>query len=194
MNVTNIAVGPHVTHYPVDSIEKCKGLDIVIKGEYDTKINEVLDNLENLEKVNGIVFKENGQTIDTGEIKYCEDLDSLPFPDRDTIPYQWYLEAWYSRKPFMNTMTSRGCPHLCGFCLWPHEMEGRKWRTRSIENVIEELKTLVNKYGVKEVNIDDSTFTIRKDRVIKFCRELRNNNLNLIWTCNGRVDNVDNEV
>jgi len=191
---TIIAGGSHVTYFPQDSLRECKALDIVIKREFDTKIVPVLDNLSDLTKVDGIAFRRGEEIIDTGEPELIDDLDSLPFPDRDIVPYKWYLEGWYSRKPFINIITSRGCPYQCTFCLWPNAMYGHKQRFRSLDNVIEELKFVVRKYGVKEINVDDSNFTTRKDRVMEFCQKLRENRLNLLWTCNGRVDNVDDEM
>lgn len=189
-----IAAGPHVSYFPSKSLEECNGLDIVIKREFDTKIATVLANLNDLSVVKGITYRNNKKIMDTGEGELFDNLDALPFPDRDIVPYNWYLEAWYSKRPFINIMTSRGCPYQCTFCLWPNAMYGHKQRTRSINNVIDELKYVIDRYGVKEVNIDDDTFTINKNRVIEFCHKLRDNNIRLIWTCNGRVDNVDEEM
>jgi radical SAM superfamily enzyme YgiQ (UPF0313 family) len=73
-------------------------------------------------------------------------------------------------------------------------MYGHKQRFRTIDNVIEELKEQVDRYGIREINIDDGTFTTNKARVIEFCHQLRDNQLDLLWTCNGRVDNVDQEM
>lgn len=189
-----IAAGPHVTYFSEESLERCSGLDIIIKREFDTKIANVLENFSDLSAVKGIAFRNKNEILDTGEGRLCDDLDSLPFPDRDNVPYDWYLEAWYSRKPFINIMTSRGCPYQCTFCLWPNAMYGHKQRMRSIDNVIDELKYVIDRYGVKEINIDDDTFTTNKERVIEFCHRLRDHNIKLIWTCNGRVDHIDGEM
>jgi radical SAM superfamily enzyme YgiQ (UPF0313 family) len=104
------------------------------------------------------------------------------------------FRAWYSRQPFMNMMTSRGCPYHCTFCLWPQIMYGHKQRFRSLDNVFAEIKQLIGLYGLREINIDDGTFTTNKRRVIEFCRRLRKEKIRLIWTCNGRVDTLDDEM
>jgi anaerobic magnesium-protoporphyrin IX monomethyl ester cyclase len=189
-----IAAGPHVTHFPVRSLEECEGLDIVIRREFDTKITGIIGNLGKLDDIKGIAFKKEGKIVDNGPGEDCLDLDSLPFPDRDLVPHHWYLEAWYSRRPFINIMTSRGCPYPCTFCLWPQAMYGHRQRFRSIDNVISELKFVIEKYGVKEVNVDDGTFTTNRSRVLEFCEKLQRNGIKLTWTCNGRVDNVDEEM
>jgi radical SAM superfamily enzyme YgiQ (UPF0313 family) len=193
-NAFIIATGTHVSYFPKESLEECKAIDLVIKGEYDTRIHEIFTNLKDLEKVRGLTFRKKDKIIDTGKPELPENLDFMPFPDRDLIPIEWYGEAWYNKRPFINIMTSRGCPYQCTFCVYPNIFEGHKWRKRSIDNVIAELKFVVEKYGVKEINIDDPTFNISKERVIEFCRKIRENKLNLLWTCNARVDNIDVET
>jgi anaerobic magnesium-protoporphyrin IX monomethyl ester cyclase len=94
----------------------------------------------------------------------------------------------------MNMVTSRGCPFHCLFCLWPQAMYGHKQRFRSLDNVFAELHHMVDQYGLQEVNIDDGTFTMNKKRVIEFCQRLRDEKLDIIWTCNGRVDTIDDEM
>ncbi|HEY72949.1 MAG TPA: radical SAM protein [Thermoflexia bacterium] len=189
-----LAGGPHVTVFPTQALRECGALDVALKQEFDTRVVPVLGNLDDLTGVTGITFRQNGRIVDTGPAVLCEDLDSAPFPDRDTVPFERYHEAWYSRLPFINVMTSRGCPYPCTFCLWPNAMYGHKQRFRSVGNVIEELKYEIERHGVREINIDDSTFTTNKARVIEFCQKLRDNRIDLLWTCNGRVDNVDWEM
>ena len=189
-----IVGGPHASYFHQEVLEDCSAIDVVIRHEFDTKIVGVIANLENLKSVQGISYRNGNVIFDNGNGEMCDDLDSVPFPDRDTIPWQWYLEAWYSRQPFMNMMTSRGCPYHCTFCLWPQIMYGHKQRFRSIDNVMSEICYLHDRYGVRELNIDDGTFTTKRERVIEFCQRLRREKINLIWTCNGRVDNLDDEM
>ena len=73
-------------------------------------------------------------------------------------------------------------------------MYGHKQRFRSIDNILQEIYHLIDQYSLKEVNIDDSTFTTNRKRVIEFCKRMRSEKINLIWTCNGRVDNLDDEM
>jgi len=73
-------------------------------------------------------------------------------------------------------------------------MYGHKQRFRSLDNVFSEIAMLVERYGVRELNIDDGTFTTRRERVLEFCRRLCKEKYDLIWTCNGRVDNIDDEM
>jgi radical SAM superfamily enzyme YgiQ (UPF0313 family) len=189
-----IVGGPHATYFHKDVIGECPAIDVVIRHEFDTKIANVVSNLDHLDTLSGISYRNGTAAIDKGDGEMCHDLDTLPFPDRDVIPWDWYLEAWYTRQPFMNMMTSRGCPYHCAFCLWPQSMYGHQQRFRSLDNVLSEIQQLVGRYGLKEINIDDGTFTTRKNRVIEFCQRLRDEKIKIIWTCNGRVDNIDDEM
>ena len=191
---TVIAGGPHASYFHRTVLAECPAIDVVVRHEFDTKLAAVVSNLDRLETITGITYRHKGRIIDNGDGQMHGDLDQIPFPDRDTIPWHWYLEAWYSRRPFMNMMTSRGCPYRCTFCLWPQIMYGHKQRFRSIDNVMAEIRHLKSRYGVREINIDDGTFTTNKARVIDFCQRLRREKINLLWTCNGRVDNLDDEM
>lgn len=189
-----IVGGPHATHFHREVLDQCLAIDIVIRHEFDTKIAAVVNHLYDPTPVPGVTFRKEGGIVDNGDGEMCDDLDRVPFPDREIVPWQWYVEAWYSRQPFMNLMTSRGCPYHCAFCLWPQTMFGHRQRFRSLDNVMAELRFLVDRYGLREVNIDDGTFTTRRERVQDFCRRLREEKLGIIWTCNGRVDNLDDEM
>lgn len=183
--------GPHASYFHRQVLEDCRAIDVVIRHEFDTKIASVVSGSHRLASVPGITFRDRDRIVDNGDGELCQDLDAIPFPDRDAVPWPWYLEAWYSRRPFMNLMTSRGCPYHCAFCLWPQIMYGHKQRFRSLDNVLAEIRFLVERYGVRELNIDDGTFTTRRERVMEFCDRLIREKWDLIWTCNGRVDNLD---
>ena len=189
-----VAGGPHVTYFHKDALVQCPAIDVVIRHEFDTKIAAVVSAYPDLEEITGITYRDGAAIRDNGDGAVADDLDRIPYPDRETIPWHWYLEAWYSRRPFMNMMTARGCPYHCAFCLWPQSMYGHRQRFRSLDNVFGEIHQLVDRYGLKEVNIDDGTFTTSKKRVITFCQRLRDEGLRLVWTCNGRVDTIDDEM
>ncbi|MGC8490404.1 MAG: B12-binding domain-containing radical SAM protein [Syntrophobacteraceae bacterium] len=193
-NARVVVGGPHATYFHRAVLEECPAIDVVIRHEFDTKIAAVVSNIDDLDGIPGITCRKGSGLVDNGDGEYATDLDSIPFPDRETVPWKWYLEAWYSRQPFMNLMTSRGCPYHCSFCLWPQSMYGHRQRFRSVENVISEIRLLVDRYGVRELNIDDGTFTTNRKRVIEFCRRVREEKFGIIWTCNGRVDTLDDEM
>lgn len=189
-----IVGGPHATYFHKQVFVECEAIDVVIRHEFDTKIAGVVSNLNDLSQITGISYRHNETIVDNGDGEVEQDLSRLPFPDRETVPWNWYVEAWYTRQPFMNMMTSRGCPFHCAFCLWPQAMYGHRQRFRNLDNVFAEIHHLVDSYGLKEINIDDGTFTTNKKRVIEFCQRLRDEKIDIIWTCNGRVDTIDDEI
>ncbi|MBV8820324.1 MAG: radical SAM protein, partial [Acidobacteriaceae bacterium] len=88
--------------------------------------------------------------------------------------------------PFISFYTTRGCPAMCTFCLWPQTHSGHRWRLRSSDDVAAECKyTLENFPGLKEIFFDDDTFNYRKERTIELCGKLKK--LNFTWSCTSRV-------
>jgi len=95
--------------------------------------------------------------------------------------------------------TSRGCPFNCIFCMIGGQKNqlvgyGHQWRAYSAKRALDEIKWLVTKLGVKEIVLFDPEFTIDKERVIDICRGVINEKLDVMWTCQARVDQVNQEM
>lgn len=90
--------------------------------------------------------------------------------------------------------TTRGCPNQCTFCSWPENLMGRKYRSRSTENIVDEFEYIVKELPeVKEIFIEDDSFTINKKRVLQFCEEINRRNIKISWGCQSRA-NLDLET
>lgn len=195
-SVKIILAGSHVTFDPVGSLKKCNA-DAIIKGEMDyTALNLVNAWKENkpLDNIKGICFRKGKAILNNPNAPLIEDLDSLPFPDRNLIPHQWYAEGHVKEKPFTFVMASRGCPNHCTYCLWPNVYTEHRVRYRSIANVCDELEWLVKTYGMREIFFDDDTLNPSTERVIELCKEMVRRNINLLWGCSARVDKVNEEM
>lgn len=188
-----IAGGPHPTIMP-DDVLKSGYVDIVVRGEGDETISEVYDSLKDLSKVKGISYVNNGKIIHNPNRELIDDLDSLPFPAWEYFPLEKYRGTVRKTEFNLPVMTSRGCPFGCTFCY--KGIYGRIWRQRSPENVIQEIKYLKDKFGIKEFSIVDDNFTLKEDRVIYICEKIIENKINLPWcTPNGiRVDHASLEL
>jgi len=130
------------------------------------------------------------------EIKPAEDLDALAFPDYELMKFREYPKMYFTKKfPAAPILTSRGCPYDCTFCS-AHKISGQKWRCRSPESIISEIKMLYDKYGIKEISIWDDNFALNRERALKFCRLLKEAELDLIWWCPNGVSlhTVDEEL
>ena len=181
------------------------GADFAIVGEGEVTFSELLERLadgknEKLNDVAGIVYKEsNGNIQITQPRDFVADLDSLPFPAWHLMPPSEYriapILAPAKGSPVAPIITSRGCPYDCTFCA-SNVTWKRKLRMRSPGNVLNEIKLLVEKYGVKEIHISDDTFTTDIKRAVAICDAIYNEGIDIPWQCpNGiRVDSLTPEL
>ncbi len=185
--------GPHPTIFSRETINLME-VDYVVVGEGEVTFKELLESIDHPQKlrgVKGLVYKENGEVIDTGPREFIENLDTIPFPARKLTPYKKYYSLIAKRSPITTMFTSRGCPYKCLFCDRPQL--GKKFRARSAENVVDEMEECL-KMGIKEVLIYDDTFTIDRQRVLDICSEILKRRLRIGWDIRARVDNVDREM
>lgn len=188
--------GPHPTLLPKETLENCQGVDFIIKGEGEERINSFIDYLEGKKKeegLDGIAFKKDGEIIDLPQKKYIENLDNLPFPARELVSIEKYSEVLDSaKKPATTLITSRGCPFKCIYCSKP--VFGNFFRARTPENILKEIEFLKEKYKIKEIIFYDDSFTLDRERIIKLCQLLIEKNLNISWKCETRVNLIDEEL
>jgi radical SAM superfamily enzyme YgiQ (UPF0313 family) len=195
-----VFVGPPASQFPEEILRS--GVDIVARYEYDFTIMDIAEALEkggDLREIRGISYKENGEIRHNPDRGFTnsEDLDKIPFVSK---VYKRHLNVKdyflnYCLYPMVQIFTGRGCPYQCTFCSWPQTFMGRKYRVRSIENVLDELEWIEeNLKEVKEVFFEDDTFTINKKRVLEFCKGYKERGLEISWSCNARVDTLDLET
>lgn len=192
-NIKIVLGGPHIHIYPEETIN-LPNIDYLALDEGEKPFKELLNNLnhsENLEKIKGLVFKKNEKIINTGLPEKIENLNSLPFPARDLIPYKKYESMLATKSPVTTMFTSRGCPYKCLFCDRPHL--GKNFRARSANSVVDEMKECLE-MGIKEIFIYDDTFGIDRQRVLNICSEIIKRNLDIAWDIRTRVNTVDEEM
>src|SRR3989344_4193672 len=183
--------GPHPTMMPQRTLEECKDIDYCIISEAEETMLELAQG-KPLATILGLAYRDkNGIVHVNAQRPLIQDLDKLPPPARDLLPLDKYWTPGVRRYPFATIMTSRGCPYSCTFCS-NYRTQGKQFRYRSAENVLAEIDELVNKYGVKEINIIDDNFTFMPQRVKEICDLLIQRNYDLILkTGNGiRSDRV----
>ncbi|MFH0870491.1 MAG: radical SAM protein [archaeon] len=116
------------------------------------------------------------RVIFTGVAEPVSNLDMLPFPSFQKLPYKKYTVVVKKKKPVCAIITSRGCPNMCIFC---HHSLGFKYRERSPENVLAEIKRLKNELGIREVWIADDNFTFNPKRIERLCDLLIKDKVNV---------------
>lgn len=193
-NLKVVVGGPHTSILPEQTLKECKAIDIAVRGEGEYALLEITQGKE-LERIDCIAYRRGNKIIRNKDRDLIENLDDLPFPARDLLPLDKYESVGIRRYPFATMITSRGCPYNCNFCV-NYTVLGKKFRYRSVENIMKEIDELVNKYHIKEIDIIDDNFTVIPERVEKICDELIKRRYNLIWKLgNGvRADRVNERL
>ena len=176
--------GPEYNIRSPDFISNYKFINYILIGEYEynlLKLAECISKNESPDKVKGLLI----------------DIDTLPWPLREGMPMGSYLDTPGGIPlPSVQMLASRGCPFRCKFCLWPQVIYGgNKYRARNIVDVVNEMEYLVKKKGFKSIYFDDDTFNIGKERMLKFCSQIRKRGLeNTPWAVMARADLMDEEI
>lgn len=189
--------GPHVNIYPLETL-KSPSVDSVVKGEGEYAFAEICNMLENsgeFSNIKGILFKKNGEIVDTGIRPFLtnQELDSLPHPARILLETNNYYSLLAQTNPITTVMTSRGCPFKCIFCDRPQM--GKVFRYRNAANIMSELETCLD-MGIREFFFYDDTFTVNRNRVLDLCEKLIESGANrrITWDIRSRLDTVDEEM
>lgn len=193
--------GIHPSLFPMESVMN-KSVDFVIIGEGEFRLLQLLY-LLNMGKTDfnfdGVAYKKNNKVTINPATSRIEDLDSIPFPARELIDFEKYIEICVPYAPFprkervCQIMTSRGCPFNCIFCstvkYW-----GRKFRMRSVDNIIKEVDLMVKKYGIEEIQFPDDNMTVDKERAIELFKRLKEYNLSWCTPHGLMVKTLDEEM
>jgi len=178
--------GVHINHSPEDF--RYFGADYGLRGDCEFTIKPlveaILDN-KSVKKIPGIMYMEGNKFIMDKNPPIIENLDSIPFPDRSKLKAENYIFPLFNKK-FTTIIGSRGCPYHCVYCGLPYN---RKYKKRSVENIIQELKQLQT-LGYEFVSFSDDIFTLDNERIFELCREIKRNKISLKWGCSTRADCV----
>lgn len=191
---TTVMVGPPTAQF-TDKILKNDGVDILALYEYDFTLLDVAGALEQgqpLKDIRGISYKEGEQITHSPNREYTtsDDLDQLPFVSSVYKEHLNIRDYYLSQTlyPEVQIFTGRGCPFHCTFCSWPENLMGRKYRSRTAANIVDEFEYICRELPeIREVFIEDDTFTINKSLVLDVCRKIKERNLDITWSCNARA-------
>ncbi|MBM3701593.1 MAG: B12-binding domain-containing radical SAM protein [Actinobacteria bacterium] len=170
--IFTICGGPHISLAPYE-LETAEYLNAICVGEGEYALLELVNALEqnrDVTNIKNIWVKKDGRVYSNPCRPFIEDLDSLPFVDRELFDFQKIVNSDYDRAEFM---ASRGCPYSCTYCSnsgLRKVAEGKYVRFRSIKNVITEIKDVISRYKVKSIYLNDDVFTINKNYVEEFCK------------------------
>jgi len=182
--------GPHVNVFP-EEVLRFDCVDSVILGDGEYPMVNLLEYLskpkELSKRIDGVYFKEEQYTEFRPFI--CEDLDSVPIPDRTLLPVERYKSVLSSNAYITTMISSRGCPFKCVYC----KLEFQRPKSRSAASVVEEFKQ-IDALGIKEVEIYDDTFNWDHKRTREICEGILENNLKTKWSVRDRVDRAEDGI
>lgn len=189
-NVVTVVGGVHVTCLPEEALKE-NAFDYIAIGEGEQIMLEMADALirgkNNPNEVKGIAFKDSsGKNIFNDSAEKVENLDSFPYPARELLDMEKYFKKG-------SIIASRGCPYSCTYCACP-VITGKQHRVRSIGHVLDEIEFVKNKYNINYFDFHDDTFNLNKKRVLEFCNEIKNRNMNFKWGCFCRATNFSYNI
>lgn len=179
--------GPHATFMSHEVLEECPYIDVVVKGEGEETLREILEKIERgggLEGVAGITYRAGDRMREGPPRGLTENLDALPMPAYDLLPMEKYVVG---KVRYAAVITSRGCPYGCIFCSSSLQF-GKRWRAHSPERVLEELMILRYDYGVREIEFLDDTFTLNMGRAEEISKMIVREGLDISWSASSRVN------
>ena len=187
--------GPHPTFFP-EMIEE-EGVDGLCIGEGEEALVDLANSLE----VGGFDptipnwwFKVNGKVIKNSVRPLVDHLDSLPLPDRDLV---YSKDPIYRHSKIKHFISGRGCPYNCTYCFNHafseiYKGKGKRFRQRSVDNVMEELRQVKEAYPLEFVIFVDDTFVLSKEWLGEFAEEYPKK-IGFPFFCNTRANLVTEE-
>ncbi len=217
-----IAFGTHVTPIPRETMRPYPSLDFVLVGEPDLTLRDLLDHLErkiderppsiqklfadhdpsyspsldgegnvDLHGIKGLAWRDGESIVINFPRPFIKELDDMPIPMHELLPLQKYRMPLI-KGPFTFIVTSRGCPAGCTYCI-KHVSYQYSTRLRSPKLIMEELWQL-KELGIHNIHMYADLFTVNRDQVMDLCERMITENIRIKWTCNSRVDYVDEEM
>ena len=198
-----ICGGPHATALPEESLNKSE-VDVVVIGEGEVTLYELVclfihgkqRDTKALAGVDGVAYRDNGQLRFTETREHIKDLDAIPFPARDLIDLSNY-KGWYINKNKKEgaVFFARGCPYNCTFCSNVVWKQCKPYvRTRSPENIADEIEMLHEEYGIREIYDCSDEFNIDVKHALAVCEEIKERNLDIAWKTSMRARPLPEEL
>ena len=222
LGAKTIAFGTHVTPMPRETMRSFPALDLAFIGEPELTLRELVDLYEgrqpqderilklfrdtdkswepiivdgspkeHLPQVKGLVWRKGDEIVINPSRPFIPDLDDLPLPLHHLLPLDDYRIPMV-KGPYAFVVTSRGCTAGCKYCI-KHVSYQYSIRLRSPENIMEELREL-KRLGIHNVHMYTDLFTVSREQVMGLCDLIIQEGLDIKWTCNSRVDYVDEEM
>ena len=200
-NAFVLLVGTHPSATVEETLSMDRRIDGIARREFDYIVRDLaraIQQNDSLAGVRGLSYREGEKIVHNADADFITDLDQIPFASKFIREYLNVTDYVFTAAAFpsIQIFTGRGCPARCNFCVYPQTMHGPKYRLRSVQNVVAEFQYIIEQFPeVKEIVIEDDTFTINKQRTVEICKLLIEKGFHkkIRWLCNARV-NLDLET
>lgn len=188
--------GPDVTYNTYNYLKS--GADVVVIGEGEQTMLELaehfIDGKGSLKEINGVAFLDSGEEVKTAPRLKMSSLDELPWPDREAINLQKYIDVWKTHhgESTVSVSTQRGCPYTCKWC--STAVYGQSYRRRPAADVVEELKWIKQTYNPDNIWFVDDVFTVSHKWLAEFCTLMIQADLGLKYECITRAERLNETV
>ena len=195
-NIYIVFGGPQADAGAVETIRSFDFVDFCCSGEGETTVVPLFSALlngEDYSRIDGLCYRsENGDVVQNKRPPMLQNLDESPFVDYSFVPKEMFEDA-IKNGDYVALDVGRGCPFNCTYCstslFWK-----RKFRLKSNERIIEEIRILYEDYGIDRVSFSHDMFTGNKKQLLDFCDKLKASGLPILWNCFSRVDTIDEHV
>ena len=198
-DATVVLVGTHVSALPEETLAISDAVDAVARREYEYTLRELAEALDrdpgagrrSFSGIAGLSYREGGAVVHNPDRPFIQNLDELPWVSRAYAKHLRISDYFNPNAiyPMVTLITSRGCPFLCRFCVYPQVMTGRRYRLRSIEDVIEEMRFVQKTFPeAGSIFFEDDTLTVNKERLIAFSEALIRSGVRIPFVANSRID------
>jgi anaerobic magnesium-protoporphyrin IX monomethyl ester cyclase len=181
-----VVFGPAV-RFVFDRLLETPGIDAVLWGDAEGFFPEAVQRVGDLSACTSpvVLTAQDVGAAGYDEHGWLQDLDSLPFPGWDSLPYASYA--------LLTVMSSRGCPELCAYCPYA-AAQGHRFRSHSVDRVLAELEHLATSYSPARVVFRDPVFAWDRERVVDLCTGMLDRGLRVNWECESRPEHFDVEL
>jgi len=185
-NADIVVGGPHVSILREDVLRECEPIDFGVVREGEEIIVELCGG-KNCKEIKGLIYRNGGEIVYTGDRNLITNLDNFPFPKYKKFEISKYIKA-------IPVYSSRGCPYSCIFCS-VHDVIGKGFRAKTAEYVIYELSYWYSK-GYRRMFFVDDSFTQDLDRIFRLCELIKKEKMDdLILACTDvRADKINKSL
>ncbi len=178
--------GIHVSSEYLNALRDNSHIDFVLVNEFELSLRELVEKDLNANGIKGIAYRLENKPVYNGPRPILKDISSLPFPYRDSSVI-FYDDFSLAGKPNIQMITSRGCPVGCNFCYTTVFYENALYRPRTPENIVAEIREVIDRFHPKQLYFDDDTITINPKHISDISKEMIKEKIDIPWTCMGDI-------